>query len=109
MIFKSKKEKRIREWVKDFENRLRSKVEGYSVDNIDILVRNLYIETARLFQSPSKLEKALEESLKLQCHYASLLNQYDGGQRMIFKDSEEWIARLDYVKKCEENLPCVDK
>jgi len=37
---------------------------------------------------------ALEESLKLQGHYAELLNQYDGGERMIFKTIKEWIERL---------------
>ncbi len=37
---------------------------------------------------------ALEESLKLQAHYAMLLNQYDGGQRIIFKSVSEWLDRL---------------
>ena len=36
----------------------------------------------------------LSESVKLQSHYAGLLNQYDGGARLQFKDAEEWIARL---------------
>jgi hypothetical protein len=37
---------------------------------------------------------ALEESLKLQSHYALLLNEYDGGTRMIFKTPEAWLDRL---------------
>lgn len=37
---------------------------------------------------------ALEESLKLQTHYAKLLNQYDGGKRIIFKSVSEWLKRL---------------
>jgi len=41
-----------------------------------------------------ELYHALEESLKLQAHYAELLNMHDGGQRMIFKTINEWIARL---------------
>lgn len=41
-----------------------------------------------------ELRKALEESVKLQSHYAELLNGYDGGSRMTFKSAEEWIARL---------------
>lgn len=41
-----------------------------------------------------ELEIALSESLKLQAHYAEILNQYDGGKRRIFNDSEEWISRL---------------
>lgn len=42
-----------------------------------------------------KLRKALTESLKLQAHYAALLNDYDGGQRMTFHDADAWLARLD--------------
>ena len=38
--------------------------------------------------------KALYESLKLQSHYAKLLNQYDGGLRHTFDTPEKWIARL---------------
>ena len=38
--------------------------------------------------------KALEESVKLQSHYAELLNQYDGGQRISFKDADDWKYRL---------------
>ena len=40
------------------------------------------------------LKIALEESLKLQCHYAELLNAYDGGLRKGFKTVDEWIDRL---------------
>lgn len=40
------------------------------------------------------LYAALEESVKLQSHYAGLLNQYDGGQRLVFLDADAWIARL---------------
>jgi hypothetical protein len=38
--------------------------------------------------------KALDESVALQSHYAKLLNQHDGGERIGFKDAEAWIARL---------------
>jgi hypothetical protein len=45
---------------------------------------------------------ALEESVKLQSHYASLLNQYDGGERMRFATAHEWIDRLIKTGKiCE--------
>jgi len=40
---------------------------------------------------------ALEESVKLQSHYAGLLNQYDGGRRLQFKNAGEWIERLKVV------------
>jgi hypothetical protein len=44
-----------------------------------------------------RLRVALEESVKLQSHYASLLNQYDGGQRMTFASADEWLARVAEV------------
>jgi len=40
------------------------------------------------------LRYALEESLKLQRHYARLLNAYDGGQRREFANADEWIERI---------------
>jgi hypothetical protein len=45
-----------------------------------------------------KLTAALEESLKLQSHYAKLLNFYDNGQRREFNSSAEWLARLDEIE-----------
>ena len=38
---------------------------------------------------------ALEESVKLQSHYAALLNQYDGGNRRGFANAEAWCERHD--------------
>ncbi len=49
-----------------------------------------------------ELERALEESVKLQSHYAGLLNQYDGGRRMQFKDADAWIKRLQELDAVEE-------
>ncbi len=46
-----------------------------------------------------KLKEALTESVKLQSHYAKLLNMYDGGQRMQFESIEAWMDRLDEVKQ----------
>ena len=40
------------------------------------------------------LERVLEQSLQLQSHYGELLNTWDGGQRLAFKDAADWIARL---------------
>jgi hypothetical protein len=47
--------------------------------------------------SSTELRRALKASLKLQSHYAQLLNQYDGGQRMIFDSMDKWLARLREV------------
>jgi len=44
------------------------------------------------------LQYALTESVKLQSHYAELLNQYDGGKRMTFADADAWCTRLLSVK-----------
>jgi len=54
---------------------------GVSVESKDTQIKNL--------------TKALEESLKLQAHYAELLNNYDGGNRLIFKTKEAWMNRLN--------------
>jgi hypothetical protein len=45
----------------------------------------------------NELMIALRESLKLQAHYAQLLNMYDEGERRIFKTPHEWIARLKRI------------
>ena len=37
---------------------------------------------------------ALEESVTLQSHYASLLNDYDGGKRRQFETAAAWMTRL---------------
>jgi hypothetical protein len=44
-----------------------------------------------------ELRRALKASLRLQAHYATLLNQLDNGQRMVFRDESEWLARLREV------------
>jgi hypothetical protein len=40
------------------------------------------------------LMHALEESVKLQSHYAALLNSYDAGKRIGFADAAAWVSRL---------------
>ena len=47
----------------------------------------------------STLLLALVESLKLQSHYAELLNMHDGGERMGFATPADWIKRLIEVGK----------
>lgn len=41
--------------------------------------------------------RALEESVKLQSHYAVLLNVIDGGRRLTFDCGQDWIDRLRYL------------
>lgn len=45
----------------------------------------------------SNLEIALAESLKLQSHYAVLLNGHDGGERQTFDSVDDWICRLKEI------------
>lgn len=45
------------------------------------------------------LRTALEESVKLQSHYALLLNMHDSGERLQFSSPEKWIERLIVVGK----------
>jgi hypothetical protein len=47
----------------------------------------------------ARLSEALSASVKLQSHYAKLLNSWDGGERMTFDDAEAWLRRLDEVRK----------
>jgi hypothetical protein len=46
---------------------------------------------------------ALVQSVKLQSHYAKLLNGYDGGERRVFDSSESWMERL---RECRELKTC---
>lgn len=56
------------------------------------------LDTGQLLDVIETLELALDESIKLQSHYAELLNMHDGGQRIVFADSDAWIERLDTGK-----------
>lgn len=46
-----------------------------------------------------RLRDALEQSVKLQSHYAMLLNGWDGGERSQFANADEWIARLALISQ----------
>lgn len=48
--------------------------------------------------SVEETNNALAESVKLQSHYAGLLNMYDGGKRMQFASPRDWMTRLAKVK-----------
>jgi hypothetical protein len=43
------------------------------------------------------LEIALCKSLVLQNHYATLLNDFDGGNRLTFATAADWIERLRLI------------
>lgn len=45
--------------------------------------------------SRAEVDKALSEAIRLKSHYAKLLNQHDGGHRIIFDTVEKWMERLE--------------
>ncbi len=61
----------------------------------DALARELRAAASRL----REIGAALEKSVKLQSHYAFLLNAHDGGRRLHFPDAEAWLARLREIDK----------
>jgi len=46
-----------------------------------------------------EVKEALDKSVKLQSHYAKLLNQYDGRERICFSNEEEWLKELRKGKR----------
>jgi hypothetical protein len=57
-----------------------------------------YEEQLQLLTESFKIvSEALDESIKLQSHYATLLNSYDGGKRLTFANSTAWIKRLKKI------------
>lgn len=53
----------------------------------------------KLSELDPDLRAAFEESVKLQSHYAGILNEYDGGKRMQFENAQEWLDRLETLKE----------
>ena len=41
-----------------------------------------------------RLKQLLDESFRLQVHYAELLNMHDGGERIVFENVEQFEERL---------------
>jgi hypothetical protein len=62
-------------------------------------------ESWRNGEERDRVFRALEESVRLQSHYAKLLNMHDGGERIVFDSSESWLRRLDEVGVQDENPP----
>ena len=54
-------------------------------------VAELLNEIEALHAEIEALRVALEASVRLQSHYALLLNEYDDGERMTFDDADAWM------------------
>jgi len=52
------------------------------------------LEHNRSLPTYDELRIALDESVRLQAHYAKLLNMHDAGKRMIFPTTALWLLRL---------------
>lgn len=76
----------------------RCKIAGLEQENADLVIVNLLLRGEN-----EKLKVALRESVKLQSHYARLLNGWDGGERTIFGSMDEWLASLDECKAFGES------
>jgi hypothetical protein len=61
------------------------------------LERNQNYQIERMESQLQELSDALERSVKLQSHYAELLNGYDGGRRLQFETADAWLLRLKEV------------
>ena len=79
---------------------LKERVRGLEAERRDNAIigqatmEEAYARIKELEAEKKRIRKSLEECLKLQNHYASLLNLYDGGSRLTFRSAQEWINRL---------------
>jgi len=78
------------EWIADVEHYRNKIMDIFEEERVEIRIPKEVSKSAYLI--------ALEESLKLQAHYARLLNDYDGGKRRIFKSVSEWLERLQDMR-----------
>jgi hypothetical protein len=69
---------------------IRTETDASEGANPDAMVYRIVIDEDRR----AELMEALRESVKLQSHYARLLNEWDGGRRMLFATAEAWLERL---------------
>jgi len=81
-------------------------------DRLRTIAKNdaTFDELRRALQDAAKhiviLEDALYRSLRLQSHYAELLNMHDGGKRIGFASVHAWLARLKELgQKPEVMIP----
>ena len=67
-------------------------------DNDELLGLRAKAEQVLLAEA-ERLREALEASVKLQSHYANLLNMHDGGERIGFKNADAWLERLAITQR----------
>ena len=72
-------------------------------DRHDDCHRNMVRILDRQTKDYAELLKDVRQECAKQSHYAKLLNQYDGGERIGFKDADAWLARLEELKEAQTN------
>lgn len=68
-----------------------SRMGGPDPDSPEVVLARQFI---RVSEALAYVNICLDKSVELQSHYANLLNQYDGGKRMMFKNGDAWMIRL---------------
>lgn len=74
-----------------------AQADAKTIANLKAELRDVFKDNRFLRETIASITLALEESVKLQSHYAELLNMYDGGKRIGFVSAAVWIERL---KEC---------
>jgi len=63
---------------------------------------------AHLVSEYQCLATALAEMVKLQAHYAKLLNEYDQGERVSFPDAQTWLDRMADLGKIPHRVELLE-
>jgi hypothetical protein len=70
-----------------------------TIEDVEASLNNLQRVVEVACRERDALRMALEESVRLQSHYAGLLNAYDGGHRIEFADAADWLRRLAMTRE----------
>lgn len=87
------------EYAIDIEALLTQTVESIKVlSQMNMVIPDEANEFVAILRRLVTAEHALEQSVKLQSHYARSLNEYDQGQRMTFASGKDWVQRLVHLE-----------
>lgn len=70
------------------------KPSAVAVMNLVELRAHYRTDLAALVEEVEAMREALEKSVKLQSHYATMINMHDGGERITFDSAQAWLDRL---------------
>ena len=81
-------------------DRLKAELEKFKAPHFSVV--KLEVKIQSLERQLSVAKEALEKSVKLQSHYAGLLNSYDRGERLTFANADQWLERLQKLGETGE-------